>query len=169
MKSKFESIVQSIVASRVHSPGLYLPVKIKEYDKEYDNKIIVSCFGNQTVLPLMNLLSYPLQQQGLFRMKVSKRPLKIGTAERKVLIIFCYYVLLSVIALMHSLHWFCQDFYKHCSWNSRTLAMWAFWCWFWECMRWKESIVWGTWIHSIILYFLYCLGVSSCSQPHICS
>ena len=47
----------------------------------------------------MNLLSYQLQQQGLFRMKLSKQPFKIGTAERKVLIIFCYYVLLFVIAL----------------------------------------------------------------------
>ena len=32
-------------------------------------------------------------------MKLSKQPLQIGTAERKVLIIFCYYVLLFVIAL----------------------------------------------------------------------
>ena len=32
-------------------------------------------------------------------MKLSKQPFKIGTAERKVLIIFCYYVLLFVIAL----------------------------------------------------------------------
>lgn len=47
----------------------------------------------------MNLLSYQLQQQGLFRMKLSKQPFKIGTAERKVLIIFCYYVLLFVITL----------------------------------------------------------------------
>ena len=47
----------------------------------------------------MNLLSYQLQQQGLFRIKLSKQPFKIGTAERKVLIIFCYYVLLFVIAL----------------------------------------------------------------------
>ena len=32
-------------------------------------------------------------------MKLSKQPFKIGTAERKVLVIFCYYVLLFVIAL----------------------------------------------------------------------
>ena len=47
----------------------------------------------------MNLLCYQLQQQGLLRMKLSKQPFKIGTAERKVLIIFCYYVLLVVVAL----------------------------------------------------------------------
>ena len=40
-----------------------------------------------------------LQQHGLFTMKVSKHPFKIGTAERKILIILCYYVLLGVIAL----------------------------------------------------------------------
>ena len=59
----------------------------------------VSYFADQTLLPLLNLLSYQLQQQDLFRMKLSKQPFKIGTAERKVLIIFCYYVLLFVIAL----------------------------------------------------------------------
>ena len=32
-------------------------------------------------------------------MKQSKQPFKIGTAERKILIIFCYYVLLATIAL----------------------------------------------------------------------
>ena len=32
-------------------------------------------------------------------MKLSKHPFKIGAAERKILIIFCYYVLLGVIAL----------------------------------------------------------------------
>ena len=32
-------------------------------------------------------------------MKQSKHPLKIGTAERKMLIIFCYYVLLATISL----------------------------------------------------------------------
>jgi len=32
-------------------------------------------------------------------MKVSKHPFKIGAAERKILIILCYYVLLGVIAL----------------------------------------------------------------------
>lgn len=61
--------------------------------------ISVSYFGDQTVLPLMNLLSYQLQQQGLLRMKLSKQPFKIGTAERKLLIVFCYYVLLVAIAL----------------------------------------------------------------------
>ena len=44
--------------------------------------------------------SYPhLQQHGLFTMKVSKYPFKVGAAERKILIILCYYVLLGVIAL----------------------------------------------------------------------
>ena len=32
-------------------------------------------------------------------MKLSKHPFKIGTAERKILIVFCYYVVLGVIAL----------------------------------------------------------------------
>jgi len=32
-------------------------------------------------------------------MKLSKHPFKVGTAERKILIVFCYYVLLGVIAL----------------------------------------------------------------------
>ena len=32
-------------------------------------------------------------------MKLSKHPFKVGAAERKILIIFCYYVLLGVIAL----------------------------------------------------------------------
>ena len=40
-----------------------------------------------------------LQHHGLFRTKLSKHPFKVGTAERKSLIIFCYYVLLGVIAL----------------------------------------------------------------------
>jgi len=50
-------------------------------------------------LVFMNLLLSHLQQQGLFRAKLSKHPFKIGAAERKILIIFCYYVLLGVIAL----------------------------------------------------------------------
>lgn len=41
-----------------------------------------------------------LQQQGLFRIGLSISPFKIDTAERKILIIFCYYVLLGVIALI---------------------------------------------------------------------
>lgn len=40
-----------------------------------------------------------MQQHGLFTNKDSKSSLKIGTAERKLLIVFCYYVLLAVIAL----------------------------------------------------------------------
>ena len=42
--------------------------------------------------------SFP-QHQGLFRIKLSKGPFKIDTAERKILIVFCYYVILGVIAL----------------------------------------------------------------------
>ena len=38
-----------------------------------------------------------MQHHGLFREK-SKQPFKIGTAERKILIIFSYYVLLATIA-----------------------------------------------------------------------
>ena len=40
-----------------------------------------------------------MQQHGLIKTKHSKQPFKIGTAERKILIIFCYYVLLATIAL----------------------------------------------------------------------
>ena len=43
---------------------------------------------------------YLSQQQGLFRVKLSKSPFKIDTAERKILIIFCYYVILGVIVLI---------------------------------------------------------------------
>lgn len=38
-----------------------------------------------------------MQQHGLFTSK--KSSMKIGAAERKILIVFCYYVLLAVIAL----------------------------------------------------------------------
>ena len=40
-----------------------------------------------------------MQQHGLIKTNQSKHPFKIGTAERKLLIIFCYYVLLNTIAL----------------------------------------------------------------------
>ena len=40
-----------------------------------------------------------MQQHGLIKTKQSKHPFKIGTAERKLLIIFCYHVLLITIAL----------------------------------------------------------------------
>ena len=40
-----------------------------------------------------------MQQHGLIKTKHSKQLFKIGTAERKILIIFCYYVLLVTIAL----------------------------------------------------------------------
>ena len=41
------------------------------------------------------------QQHGLFKANKpdSKNRFKIGTAERKVLIVFCYYVILAVVAL----------------------------------------------------------------------
>lgn len=41
-----------------------------------------------------------LQQHGLFKARQSKNPYKIGTAERKILIVFVYYVILAVIALL---------------------------------------------------------------------
>ena len=42
-----------------------------------------------------------MQQHGLLRKKKqSKQLLTISTAERKLLIVFCYYVLLDVLALM---------------------------------------------------------------------
>ena len=43
---------------------------------------------------------YLSQQQGLFRVKLLRSPFKIDTAERKILIIFCYYVILGVIVLI---------------------------------------------------------------------
>ena len=40
------------------------------------------------------------QQHGLFKARQSKNPYKVGTAERKILIVFVYYVILAVIALL---------------------------------------------------------------------
>lgn len=40
-----------------------------------------------------------MQQHGLFRQNQSQSPFKIGAAERKLLIVFCYYVVLAVISL----------------------------------------------------------------------
>ena len=40
-----------------------------------------------------------MQQHGLFKARQSKNPYKIGTAERKILIVFLYYILLAVVAL----------------------------------------------------------------------
>ena len=49
----------------------------------------------------MMFLFSQLQHHGLFRVKqLSKKQFKISMAERKILIIFCYYVLLVVIALI---------------------------------------------------------------------
>ncbi len=41
-----------------------------------------------------------LQQHGLFQARHSKNPHKTGTAERKILIVFVYYVLLAVFAVL---------------------------------------------------------------------
>ena len=40
-----------------------------------------------------------LQQHGLFKARQSRNPYTIGTAERKLLIVFVYYVVLTVVAL----------------------------------------------------------------------
>lgn len=40
-----------------------------------------------------------MQQHGLFKAKQFKNPYKIGVAERKLLIVFCYYIVSTVIAL----------------------------------------------------------------------
>lgn len=46
------------------------------------------------------LLLFPiLQQHGLFKTKSSQHPFKISIAERKVLIVLCYFVLLVVVSL----------------------------------------------------------------------
>lgn len=41
-----------------------------------------------------------MQQHGLFQARHSKNPHKTGTAERKILIVFVYYVLLAVFAVL---------------------------------------------------------------------
>ena len=48
----------------------------------------------------VKLLFLYIQQHGLFKVKQSKNPFKIGTAERKILIGFCYYVLAAIISLI---------------------------------------------------------------------
>ena len=40
-----------------------------------------------------------LQQHGLFKARQSRNPYTIGTAERKLLIVFVYYVVLTVISI----------------------------------------------------------------------
>ena len=53
------------------------------------------------VYSILTLLIFPLSQQhGLFKARQSKNPYKIGTAERKILIVFVYYIVLAVIALL---------------------------------------------------------------------
>ena len=42
---------------------------------------------------------YIPQQHGLFKARQSRNPYTIGTAERKLLIVFVYYVVLTVVAL----------------------------------------------------------------------
>ena len=41
----------------------------------------------------------PLQQHGLFRTKQTKTSSKFGMAEKKILVILCYYVILGAVAL----------------------------------------------------------------------
>ena len=43
---------------------------------------------------------FDIQQHGLFKARHSKNPYTIGTAERKILMVFVYYVILAVIALL---------------------------------------------------------------------
>lgn len=57
-------------------------------------------FVRITEFGFMKLYFHPqLQHHGLIRTKQSNHPFKIGTAERKSLIIFCYNVVLIVVAL----------------------------------------------------------------------
>lgn len=44
-------------------------------------------------------IRHPLQQQSFFRAMQSKSTFKLSTAEKKLFIVFCYYVVLGVIAL----------------------------------------------------------------------
>ena len=55
-------------------------------------------FALDTCSFLHTLISF-LQQNGLFKAKQAKSPYKIGTAEKKLLVIILYYVLLAVFAL----------------------------------------------------------------------
>ena len=73
--------------------------------------LTTSCLMNSTVtlhnstnfgvkiLRYLKLSTHMQQHHGLFRAKESKTPFKIGTAERKILITLCYYVVLGVITL----------------------------------------------------------------------
>ena len=56
-------------------------------------------FGHKVLRLTNKNFHSQLQQHGLIKTKHSKQLFKIGTAERKILIIFCYYVLLVTIAL----------------------------------------------------------------------
>ena len=42
-----------------------------------------------------------LQRHGLFHSNMSKNPLSLTTAEKKLLIVFCYYIILQVVAFIH--------------------------------------------------------------------
>ena len=57
-----------------------------------NNSILISCTFTRLLLSVQ-------QQHGLFKARQSRNPYKIGTAERKLLIVFVYYVVLAVIAL----------------------------------------------------------------------
>ncbi len=47
----------------------------------------------------IHFTTFSQQQEGLFRAKQDKVPMKMGTAEKKIFIIFCYYIVLGIIAL----------------------------------------------------------------------
>ena len=51
------------------------------------------------VIRFYRILIIILQQHGLFKARQSRNPYKIGTAERKLLIVFVYYVVLTVISI----------------------------------------------------------------------
>ena len=59
--------------------------------------------GDEYIVVLyVSCLSLPVyvQHHGLLKSKQSKNPIKVGTtAERKILIVFCYYIVLTVIAI----------------------------------------------------------------------
>ena len=50
-------------------------------------------------VPYVSCLFLLVQHHGLLKAKQSKNPIKVGTAERKILIVFCYYIVFTVIAI----------------------------------------------------------------------
>ena len=57
------------------------------------------CVPFTNVIHMTAPATFFLQQHGLFKARQSKNPYKIGTAERKILIVFVYYIILTVVAL----------------------------------------------------------------------